>query len=218
MKLDKSLTVTSWKSLNDPGTGSYLFRQDERGNQYFVIMKDTTYHWKSRNPKNGFDDSKMFPEAVSLLSNTTTGDQHVITTYNITYIVTNPYSRLVMNYTGHLQYFSWRKVSKQWVLEWEAPRDYCTEYHVCGSFRICNQTNDHQLSCSSCLIGFQRALHRDHMVGCKRKSEICENTTYTFVNLTTISAGDTYVTFQKSNNKSVCIEKCHECVAYAYTS
>lgn len=148
MKLDKSLTVTSWKSLNDPGTGSYLFRQDERGNQYFVIMKDTTYHWKSRNPKNSFDDNKMFPEAVSLLSNTTTGDQQVITTYNITYIVTNPYSRLVINYTGHLQYFSWWKASKQWVLEWEAPRDYCSEYHVCGSFGYA--TN--QMIISHCVV------------------------------------------------------------------
>ncbi|CAI9277596.1 unnamed protein product [Lactuca saligna] len=133
-------------------TGSYLFRQDERGNQYFVIMKDTTYHWKSRNPKNGFDDSKMFPEAVSLLSNTTTGDQHAI--YNI----------------------------------------------LVGEKRVNNGFwNGKRLEI---VVANTRALHRDHKVGCKRKSEICENTTDTFVNLTMISVGVTYVTFQKSNNKS----------------
>nr|KAJ0193684.1 hypothetical protein LSAT_V11C800441600 [Lactuca sativa] len=203
MKLDKSLMLTSWKNLNDPGTGSYLFRLDKGGEQY-VIMKDTTYYWKSGNPKNSSDDNAMLPDALSLLSNTTTGDN---------------YSRLVMNYTGHVQYLSWEKASKQWVLEWEAPRDYCSEYHVCGSYGMCNQTNDPQ-PCR-CLTGFQRASRRDPKAGCKRKSEICETTTDTFLNLTLISVDDTDVTFQKSNNESVCIEKCLEsclCVAYAYTS
>ncbi|XP_052622620.1 G-type lectin S-receptor-like serine/threonine-protein kinase At4g03230 [Lactuca sativa] len=216
MKLTNILTLTSWKSLNDPGTGIYQFRQGERGEQSYLIMKDTKYYWKSGNPKNSFDDNTMFPDALSLLSNTTTRDEHVNTTYNLTYMVTHNYSRLVMNYTGHVQYFTWGKASK-WVLEWEAPRDYCTEYHVCGSYGMCNQTNHHQRC--SCLTGFQPASRRDPKAGCKRKSEICETTTDTFLNLTLISVDDTDVTFQKSINESVCIEKCLEnceCVAYAY--
>ncbi|KAI3515342.1 hypothetical protein L1887_14208 [Cichorium endivia] len=112
------------------------------------------------------------------------------------------------------------KANKQWVLDWQAPKDSCSVYKVCGSFGMCNiQANDRP-SCS-CMRGFQPTLPKDYTAGCKRTTEICHNTKETFVNLTMISIDDTDVTFLQLNNESACINKCLEncqCQAYSYTS
>ncbi|KAI3780799.1 hypothetical protein L2E82_10790 [Cichorium intybus] len=95
MKFGTSSMLTSWKSLKDPGTGSYEFRQDQGTKRYF-ILKDKTYHWKSGSSlANSFDESPFFSQALDLLSNTTTRKRWRSvnnTLYNETYMVIEPYS------------------------------------------------------------------------------------------------------------------------------
>jgi hypothetical protein len=63
------------------------------------------------------------------------------------------YERLVMNYTGELQYYRSSGVDQgNWSLIWRKPEDNCSIYNFCGNFGSCN-INNRPFVCK-CLPGF----------------------------------------------------------------
>lgn len=225
MTMDANLKLKSWKSLKDPGSGSFVFQSDPGTNRYSILNGSTTYIWKSGNMSmDSFDENQISIKAFNLLSNTITERRTTIlpngTRVSNTYMVIEPYSRLVMNYSGNIQFFSLLEKKNQWVLDWQEPKDACSIYRACGSFGICNQNNKSSLC--SCMDGFEPISLDDNKAGCKRISEIGQkNTKDTFVNKTMISMDDTTLPLFPSNNESACIKECLEnsqCLAYSYTS
>ncbi|KAI3803880.1 hypothetical protein L1987_32044 [Smallanthus sonchifolius] len=234
MKMDTNMTLISWKSITDPGPGSFQFQQDQGTTQYSILNGSTKFLWKSgKMSSNSFDDNQIFPKAINLLSNITTQTQNIIipikpnhtgswnrTSSSKTYTVVDPNSRLVMVHSGKLQYLTWSKVNSQWDIEWEEPKYDCSSYRVCGPFGMCRRNND---SLCSCLHGFEPKSLDDPTNGCKRTSEICEKSTIkdTFINITMISMDDPTLPFFVTNNESECITECLKdcvCLAYAYRS
>ncbi|KAL7586335.1 hypothetical protein Lser_V15G40252 [Lactuca serriola] len=233
--VDNNLKLTSWKSREDPGSGSFEFQQDPGTNRYFILEESTKLRWKSGNKSTkSFDENQIFTQAFLLLSNSTTTKTRSIIgkkcyTYSScikdeSYLVIEPYSRLLMNHTGHIQYLSWPQNSTQWVLDWQEPKDNCSVYKVCGSFGICSENKD-TFKCS-CLPGFEPTNYNspdDYSAGCKRSSEISclPGSNDAFLTRTMISMDDTTLPFYKSENESACKKKCLkdcQCLAYSYIS
>ncbi|CAI9299351.1 unnamed protein product [Lactuca saligna] len=102
--VDNNLKLTSWKSPEDPGSGSFEFQQYPGTNRYFILKESTKLQWKSGNKSTkSFDENQIFPQAFLLLSNSTTTRTRSIIgkkcyTYSScikdeSYLVIEPYSR-----------------------------------------------------------------------------------------------------------------------------
>ncbi|KAI3736240.1 hypothetical protein L6452_15778 [Arctium lappa] len=217
MKMDSNLKLTSWKSLDDPSTGSFEFRVEE---MQYVIMNGTIHRWKSGSgSKKNFEPNQIFSEAYNLLSNSSTRATNkthckpecsldpASKSYN--------YPRLSMSYTGNIQYFSWAERDRQWVLHWDEPKDICSVYQVCGQYGLCNSSD--QTKCR-CLPGFVPNVLGDDSAGCSHKPEIClPDDKFTIVPM--IKVANPTSPFFESNNHSDCQKHCLEscsCKAYSY--
>ena len=78
MKMDGDIKLTSWKNVNDPGTGSFVFQSDQGTNRYY-ILNGTTFLWKSGNmSRNSFDENQIYSKAFNLQSNSTTQRRTII--------------------------------------------------------------------------------------------------------------------------------------------
>ncbi|GJY97395.1 G-type lectin S-receptor-like serine/threonine-protein kinase [Tanacetum coccineum] len=98
MMMAGDLKLTSWKNVDDPGSGSFEFQPDPGTNRYSILNESTTYLWRSGNmSRNSFDDNQIYSKAFSLLSNSITqkrikGIFPNGTQYYETYMVIEPYS------------------------------------------------------------------------------------------------------------------------------
>ncbi|GJU04406.1 G-type lectin S-receptor-like serine/threonine-protein kinase [Tanacetum coccineum] len=78
MIMDSGLKLTSWKSVNDPSPGSFVFQKLESGQYHILNTENSATHWKS-----GFGSLKDFEP-------------------NQVYI-----DVLLIDYAGSVKYFSW---------------------------------------------------------------------------------------------------------------
>lgn len=153
MKNDENLVLTSWTSEDDPTPGNFTFKQDQQSNRFVVVNKSITY-WRSWR-----ESGKIF-ELVNNL-NIKEDDTQV-----------HKYERMVMNFTGDLQYWRFDRGMKDWSLSWWEPKDRCSKYNYCGNFGSCNINST--LPCK-CLPGFKPKLSEkwdagEFVDGCSRNS------------------------------------------------
>ncbi|XP_076887713.1 G-type lectin S-receptor-like serine/threonine-protein kinase At4g03230 [Bidens hawaiensis] len=222
MIMGTNTTLTSWKSINDPGSGSFKFQLEPGTHRYSIMNGSMAYLWKSGKFTDSFDENQMSSNAMNLLSNATT--QRVtgnMSNGNLSYYaisVVDLSSRLVMDHLGKLQYLCWSEATRQWDLEWEEPKDACSFYRVCGLFGMCTGNND---SLCTCLPGFEPISPDDYKHGCKRTTEICDKGTKdTFIKRPMISMDDTTVPIHNTDDESECIKECLgncNCLAYSYS-
>ncbi|XP_071740083.1 G-type lectin S-receptor-like serine/threonine-protein kinase At4g03230 [Rutidosis leptorrhynchoides] len=214
MKMETNLILTSWKSVDDPSSGSYVFQQDET-NQYFI--QDTTdtsnYRWKNgRGSLNNFIPDQLFIGAYYMLSNSTKPPKDTNLCDSLDY----NNSRLLMSQAGNLQYFSWSEQEKRWDLNWQAPQDYCSIYRVCGKFGFCSLSDNPQCSC---LPGFDPITREVFYDGCEPKYK-CNHDRDEFLNLAVIKVENPGRPVDKSKNenecRTTCLQEC-SCKAYSYT-
>ena len=74
MKMDESLTLTSWRDEDDPGIGDFRFQLDERRNQFVILNKSAPY-WKSGEPGT-FSSSNKIPDVVGKFLNFSKGTKY----------------------------------------------------------------------------------------------------------------------------------------------
>ncbi|ESR60669.1 hypothetical protein CICLE_v10014208mg [Citrus x clementina] len=178
MCMGENLYLTSWAGHDDPKPGNFTFKMDQGKNQY-QITKPLIRHWRSAEFKDVFSPNEIIPyQILHLLSNFSQsvnpdGEKSVHNNLTVTPI---DYSRtrLIMNYTGEIQYWIEDKV-KGWSLIWREPRDNCSLFHYCGNFGICN--SNHKRKCQ-CLQGFvpsspESWSSEDFLGGCIRKTALC---------------------------------------------
>ncbi|MBA0682774.1 hypothetical protein Goari_024467, partial [Gossypium aridum] len=152
MKNDVNLVLTSWTSEDDPAPGNFVFKQDPQANRLVVMNKSITY-WRSWR-----ESGKIF-ELVNL--NITEDDTQV-----------HKNERIVMNFTGDLQYWQFNRSMRNWSLTWWEPKDRCSKYNYCGNFGSCNINS--KLPCK-CLPGFKPKVSEkwnagEFVDGCSRNS------------------------------------------------
>ncbi|KAK3009045.1 hypothetical protein RJ639_014979 [Escallonia herrerae] len=220
MSMKGNLKLTSWTSRVDPAKGNFTFQQDEEGDKGYIVWNKSTPYWKSGG-SNIFAPSQMFDAALFLLNNKTRNVIKILNNSNVSFQPPVRDIRLVMNYSGHIQYFSWDNNTTQWILYWSEPKDGCSVYDACGKFAICGTSNPH---ICNCLSGFQPNSPEkwdsgDFSSGCVKKSTACDKDRETFMNLSMMRVGSTpepcYEVESEQNCRVDCLDKC-QCQAYSF--
>ncbi|KAE8687771.1 S-locus lectin protein kinase family protein, putative isoform 2 [Hibiscus syriacus] len=198
MKMNADILLTSWRSEDDPSPGNFTFRLDPQSRP--VVMEKSTIYWRS-----GRAD-----ELPSTLVNF----------WNFSQSKTQDYQdkRMVLNSTGHLQYWELDADMKSWNLIWWEPNNNCSMFNFCGNFGTCNFKS--WLPCKF-LPGFKpKFLEKwnagDFSDGCTRNSSSsCGND---FVSLKRMKVDDSYSPITV-NDETTCREECLkdcQCQAYAF--
>ncbi|XP_050379933.1 uncharacterized protein LOC126797337 [Argentina anserina] len=217
MLMDKSLELTSWKKENDPGVGNFTFKRDQSETQHIILKKLVPY-WKSGEPGNYFSSIEMPPEVAYLLLNSTDTSRRSKYNFPIKRHWVSNYTRLVMNFTGELQFWTWN--GAQWRLSWSEPKDKCSVFNPCGNFGSCNK-NNWPLVCK-CLPGFKPQSpgnwdSGEFSGGCHRESLLSDKNS-TFLSLKMMKVGEAG-TRVNGVNETECREECLAsslCQAYSY--
>lgn len=221
MCMGENLSLTSWASQNDPKAGDFNFSMDQGESRYQITKQRYIPYWRSAGSKDVFNSDELPDPIISLLSNSSlnvkpTGKNSVYHNLTITSI-DNSRKRLVMNYTGEIQYWTEDKV-KGWSLTWREPRDHCSVFHYCGNFGICN--SNYKRKCQ-CLHGFVPLSSEswnsgDYSGGCTRKTAFCGGK-YKFLNTKITKVGKTDSNLQVTNETECLKECCSSCQCQAYS-
>ncbi|XP_070051741.1 G-type lectin S-receptor-like serine/threonine-protein kinase At1g11410 [Nicotiana tomentosiformis] len=215
--------LTSWKSLNDPGTGEYRYIMEFNGTPQVFLYKNYSRIWRTGSwTGHGWSGvPEMSPRFIFSLSYVD-NDSEVSMTYYIK--DTSIISRMVLNESGMLNRVTWQESEQKWVQFWFAPKDSCDNYEHCGAFSNCNLFNLGEFECS-CLPGYEPRLSRqwylrDGSHGCLRKKNenVC-NSGEGFVKLSHVKIPDIDAALM---NKSMGLKECEHfclkncsCTAYA---
>ncbi|XP_019158932.1 PREDICTED: G-type lectin S-receptor-like serine/threonine-protein kinase At4g03230 [Ipomoea nil] len=218
MKMDESLTLTSWASSGyNPTPGNYTFIQDPGDKEQYIIYHRSVTYWKSGVGDQLTSLNTLPPAVSSLLSNFKTNDSSQ---------PPYPNPRLLMNSNGKIQFYIWDSNKTSWSLQWSEPRNNCSSYNRCGKFGSCNNNND--VPCK-CLPGFEPTNPDDWGAnvfsgGCSRKSAISCNQNGkrdTFLNLTSVVIGNPDLAFSNAETEEDCKQECLnncQCQAYSYSA
>ena len=224
MKMDSETRLTSWRSDNDPGSGSYTFTMDPTGDNPYIISKNHEPYWEGGKD---LDSRSMFDTVAYLLSNftSTATNPSVSNSSHYKIIGGKPRVRamsydntmLVMKDTGELKFLVLDSFQDGWSVRWVAPASICDVYNACGLFTSCN-TNIN-VRCK-CLPGFRSVGDR----GCARKSAAatsCEEGRTRFLTLVMVKPGipdERFPAENESECKQMCLGKCRDCQAYSYAA
>ncbi|KAL2925076.1 hypothetical protein RDABS01_007775 [Bienertia sinuspersici] len=221
-----SQVLTSWKNLEDPGTGLFTVKRDPKASQFIMLWNKSEQYWTSGL---WIPDQQIFslvPELrflkTQLYSFSYVDNE---TESYITYSVNNPsiVTRLVMDVSGQLKQLTWLESSQQWALFWSQPGQQCEVYAFCGTFGVCNQSS---MPYCHCLQGFDPKSAaewgtNDYSAGCARKTMLsCEGGKSGDKFLATPSRilpeHPQFVSVANVGEcESVCLRNC-SCTAYAY--
>jgi hypothetical protein len=232
MKMNESLTLTSWTSDVDPGSGEFTFKQYENqsGSHYVISKRAGLFdYWRSwTGDFLSFDEIDEHFEVADLLSNSVIQSCGRSPKYSTCLPDPNAnssersFEMLVMKHTGELQYLKRYVDSGNWSSEWKAPKDKCSIYNACGKFGSCNVNN--RVLCK-CLPGFQPTNPRkwnsgDFLDGCTRNSTSFDISDM-FLSLKMMKVNDPDSRFYDTNSSETeCRKQCLDyslCQAYSLT-
>jgi hypothetical protein len=224
MNMTESLTLTSWTSDVDPGSGEFTFKRYKEESGHYVISKKPGLldYWRSWMTGDflSFDEMHEHFEVANLLSNVSSRPCVKYGPYSRCLSEADSYKRLVMNHTGELQYLKWDVDSRNWSLEWWAPKDKCSIYNACGKFGSCNVNN--WVVCK-CLPGFQptnpgKWNSGDFLDGCTRNSTSSDISDM-FLSLKMMKVNNPDSNIFDANNETECRKQCLNsslCQAYSF--
>ncbi|WCJ42951.1 G-type lectin S-receptor-like serine/threonine-protein kinase At1g11410 [Euphorbia peplus] len=175
LKTGLNSSITSWKSVDDPGDGEFSLRLNASGSpQYFIYRRENVHFWRSvpwpwRGDTSVYNYSFVYKEDEIF--------------YNYSFNDPSVLLRMTLDEGGFIRWFSWHGVDRKWKEFWSAPKYRCDWYGVCGANSKCDPNNVNVFECS-CLPGYEpkseRDWHlRDGSSGCVRKwiksSSVCGN-------------------------------------------
>ncbi|WMV17949.1 hypothetical protein MTR67_011334 [Solanum verrucosum] len=216
-------SLTSWKSMNDPGSGEYVYKIEINGIVPQVFLyKNSNRIWRT-GPWTGLGWSGVPGMRPGFIFNSKYVDNE--SEVSVIFTMKDPViSRLVLNESGMMSILNWQEGAKKWVQFWSAPEDSCDDYVHCGKFSNCNLYNLGEFECK-CLIGYEPRENRswylrDGSQGCLRKEDenVCKNGEG-FAKLSNVKVPDTY---NARLNRSIGLQECEKlclnncsCSAYA---
>ncbi|KAK8310937.1 hypothetical protein V6Z12_D02G218200 [Gossypium hirsutum] len=229
MKIN-NLVLTSWKSLHDPASGRFSFRQDaDRKDQYIITNNELLPYWKSGLSGTSAGDDEISPLVSLMLLNTSYSKTGVSCSMlypkgncidRQTRNQSHDNTRLVMGSDGILRFFTRDNQTDKWSLTWWEPRDRCSVFDACDKFGSCNNKN--RVPCK-CLPGFKpQSLENwkkgDFSEGCIREYPVCGQHRKEFLKLSMMKVQKPYSEFDVNDTdecRNKCLETCH-CQAYSF--
>lgn len=177
MKLGKNLRtrfetyLSSWKSSDDPSTGTYSYKMDTEGAPEIII-----WHRDQISYRSGMWNRLYFSGQPSML---TYKDMYTFlfvwnqseVSYEYKAKPSSPLSRLVLNESGVKQRLVWDQPNHTWNEFLSALTDECDFYGKCGPFGVCQP--DGMITCN-CLRGFEPTewYMRNTSGSCQRKTQL----------------------------------------------
>ena len=225
MKMNGTLTLTSWRSSFDPASGNYTFKQDQHYDNQYITWKNTIVrHWSSKESEGPQD--RMPVAVLNLLSNFSEASEPAVSkNLQDSDSIKIPFSRdnitegLVMSVSGEIQYYLNPNSSPP---NWKAPQDRCSVSKACGKFGSCNINNAFMCKC---LPGFEPVSpdnwkNGNFLDGCARKSPICEKNSskdvFLSLKMMQVRKPDSSIPYNSDYCKNLCLSTC-QCQAYAET-
>ncbi|XP_017257335.1 G-type lectin S-receptor-like serine/threonine-protein kinase RKS1 [Daucus carota subsp. sativus] len=220
--------LTSWKSEDDPGTGSYSLMIDLNGTlPQLFLYKNWDPLWRG-GPWNGLGWSGVpgmgSPDYVLSASYVENSEEVYLVDY-----IRNPsfISRMTVNEsTGTLQRLTWQEDARKWINFYSAPKDQCDRFSHCGAYGDCsfNMYSVGEYECK-CAPGFEPKSSydwylRDGSQGCspKRQGQLCGKGEG-FIKLARMKLPDTTKTRRDKNLSldectELCLKNC-SCTGYS---
>ncbi|XP_038691869.1 G-type lectin S-receptor-like serine/threonine-protein kinase At1g11410 isoform X2 [Tripterygium wilfordii] len=216
--------LSSWKSKDDPGTGSCTSKIDPTGYPQLFLYKGLARWWRP-GPWTGERWSGI-PEMTRnyIFNFSFVNNDHEV---SVVYAVTSPsvISRMTINESGVLKRYTWNDQNRQWINFWSDPKEECDYYQKCGPNSYCDPYDAVQFACK-CLPGFEPRSPkewylRDGSGGCVRKHGVSTcRSGEGFVTVARVRVPDTSMALaDMSMSTKVCEQEClGNCSCNAYTS
>ncbi|KAL1221658.1 G-type lectin S-receptor-like serine/threonine-protein kinase [Cardamine amara subsp. amara] len=172
-----SQRLTSWKSSIDPSSGRYSLEVDSNTkNSLITVWNGSKSYWSSGPWDDKLRAFKKVPDHTATILSFIMNLNESFITHSVDH-----YSmyRLVMDVSGRFMLYIWLVEAQIWSVVWSSPTDSCAVYNYCGSFGICNETQE--LPPCRCVPGFKRAFRQgsdsnDFSGGCISESQLqCGN-------------------------------------------
>ena len=216
--------LTSWKALDDPGTGSFTSRIDPTGYPQLILYEGKVPRWRA-GPWTGRRWSGVPEMTRSFIINTSYVDnsEEVSLTNGVT--VDTVLMRMTLDESGLVHRSTWNQHEKKWNEFWSAPIEWCDTYNRCGLNSNCDPYDAEQFQCK-CLPGFkprseENWFYRDASGGCirKRSNATCR-AGEGFVKVARVKVPDTSIAHvDKNMSLEACEQAClNNCNCTAYTS
>uniref|UniRef100_A0A5B6YNQ8 Receptor-like serine/threonine-protein kinase n=2 Tax=Davidia involucrata TaxID=16924 RepID=A0A5B6YNQ8_DAVIN len=215
-------SLTSWRSVENPATSLFSLEVEPNGTSHILLWNRSILYWNS-----GEWDGKIFGQVPEIALDSYITNLTYISNENESYFTydaafSSALTRFVINATGQLQQFVWRKDFPGWSIFWTRPTQQCEVYAFCGGFSSCTQN----VPICDCMKGFEpRSITNweegDFSDGCVRKTPLqCntdqENDTFSVmpntrfpVNSESIPAGNI------EECRLACLSNC-SCTAFGY--
>ncbi|KAG9144348.1 hypothetical protein Leryth_022339 [Lithospermum erythrorhizon] len=139
-----NLSLTSWKSFDDPSSGDYTFGISSEGLPQAVTWKHSSKKFRS-GPWNGKDFGGLIFEEFPFTPVATVNSESAYFGFSL-----NNTSHLVMaklTSIGEFQFLRWDYTRSDWLDLQTVPRDYCGSYRYCGVNAICKTGVSRPCSC-----------------------------------------------------------------------
>ncbi|CAN0852604.1 G-type lectin S-receptor-like serine/threonine-protein kinase RKS1 [Linum grandiflorum] len=210
--------LTSWRSVDDPGTGDFSYKLNPNGSAQFFLYRGETPYWRSVPwPWEGFlsflKDSFVNNEDGIYYSNTVANSTILL--------------RVVIDHSGLFESMTWDEDDRQWQVFYSSPKQKCDFYGTCGPYAKCYASIVFPYECD-CLPGYEPRYPRkwslrDTSGGCVRKraesSSVC-GAGEGFVRMEKVKIPDTStaIWMDVGTDKLKCEAECRKncaCSAYA---
>ncbi|XP_024962052.1 G-type lectin S-receptor-like serine/threonine-protein kinase At4g27290 isoform X1 [Cynara cardunculus var. scolymus] len=215
--------LTSWKSSDDPSTGSYTLWMDISGYPQLYIMKDESSFQQRLGSWNGLGfsgvsgSSSHRPYMFDFVST----DDEIYLRY--TSVNTSLVTKMILDQQGSFNVFFLNTLTQSLYLYTLTIRDGCDRYGICGPYGSCNI--DHAPPCA-CLEGFEPKLPEEWSRGkwsnwCKHETLMTSENGHNIKKLSNLKLPDSRDSwFNKTMSLGECENVCARnvsCTAYANT-
>ncbi|CAI0468018.1 unnamed protein product [Linum tenue] len=149
-------SLTSWKSEDDPGSGSVSYRIDPTGYpQLFLYRNGSVPAWRG-GPWTGARWSgvpEMTKNFIFNVSFENDGDDDVFVMYGVVSNMSIA-TRMMVDESGLVRRSTWNGRDSRWVEFWSAPKEQCDNYQLCGPNSNCDPYQADTFYCK-CLPGYE---------------------------------------------------------------
>ncbi|KAM5588519.1 hypothetical protein ABKV19_006796 [Rosa sericea] len=146
--------ITSWKSKDDPGTGSCTYGIDPRGSPQLFLKKGGGPLWRS-GPWIGdrWSGEPQLTSTVGLFNLSFVNNEDEIS-YKRVVANDSLFTRGVLDESGIYQRLMWNDKENKWLEMVSDPNEWCDNYGLCGPNSNCDPYNDYEFACT-CLPSFE---------------------------------------------------------------
>nr|GMC47520.1 G-type lectin S-receptor-like serine/threonine-protein kinase At4g27290 [Ipomoea batatas] len=217
---NRVMSMSSWKSNDDPAMGDYISKMDINGFPEFLVFREATITFNI-GPWNG----QTFAGVPGLQINPYYTFEFIMDHREIYYKYeltdSSVPSRIVLTAAGVLERLTWIEHKKSWFLYYSIQTDNCDRYAMCGAFGKCSINSSPPCDC---LKGFIPKYPQDWNAtdwsnGCTRRTPLECGGGDRFLKYTGIKLPDTHHSWFDRNIsleecKRLCLKSCN-CSAYS---